>query len=135
MTKIKEENEQLNDKPSEKPQEMPLCDDVLPLIDKTANDIWSWAIDHVVAGAIGPNVTLFTRDGSKSGNAIIIKLAGDHPEMGENLAGSMWLLETDYGNRMTLAEFEIKGMYTLGFEQEYSAWFDRRLETIKKTLD
>jgi hypothetical protein len=47
---------------------------------------------------------------------------------------ALWLLETDFGNQLTLNEDEIRGLYLLGFEQDYDTWWDARLERIRQSV-
>lgn len=54
--------------------------------------------------------TLFTRDGRRMGNAIIIEEVTPPPAAAEYLAKTgqkMWLIETDFGNRVRLTDNEI----------------------------
>lgn len=58
---------------------------------------------------------LYTRDGRRVGNAIIF-----HVEDGER--GSVYLIETDFGNRMRLSQSEILGLFWIGEPASYARW-------------
>jgi hypothetical protein len=83
-------------------------------------------------------VTLLTLDGTKMGNAIIVKEVPPHPAAAEYMAKTNqknWLVETDFGNRMTLTTNEIHEFYGLGFQQDYDKWWDDRLDLIRRTVE
>ena len=61
--------------------------------------------------------TLFTRDGTKTGNAIIVC----YDEGCDN-----YLIETDFGNTMKLNRKEIDELFTLGRPQDYDTWREDR---------
>ncbi len=84
------------------------------------------------ATAIGPNVSLFTRDGSKIGNAVIIKQAGHTSSFpGSRDYIPLWLIETDFGNRTKMSESGINTLFTLGYLRDHNRWWDDRLAIIK----
>ena len=86
--------------------------------------------DPKQATEIAPGVTLFTRDGSRIGNAIVVKEA----ETPEELRGclkktgqKLWLLETDFGNNLRYSDNEIHEVFKLGYVQSHLEWtMDRR---------
>lgn len=89
------------------------------------------------ATELAPGVTLLTKSGQQVGNAIIVQEKPAKSKAGlEFLAGrTLWLVETDFGNRMVLSNEEILDWYELGFQQNYDTWFDARLEAIRKTIE
>jgi len=74
--------------------------------------------------------TLHTRDGTAYGNAIMIRIIPDEdlePTLKDYLKGRpMWLIETDYGNRIRLTEREIDEMFTRGIAISYAEWAQKR---------
>lgn len=74
--------------------------------------------------------TLHTRDGTAYGNAIIIRAISDEdlePSIKAYLQGRpMWLIETDYGNRIRLTDREIDEMFTRGIAMSYAEWSQKR---------
>jgi hypothetical protein len=85
-----------------------------------------------------PGVTLFTRDGSQMGNAIIIaEVQPFNASLTLYLKKTdqkMWLIETDFGNRCKLSTNELNELFKLGRQQNYDKWFDDRLATIEKVV-
>lgn len=81
--------------------------------------------DPQPATELAPGVTLFTRDGSKIGNAIVIRAL--HGKDSQH-----WLIETDYGNQCTFSEREIDDWFTLGVKSNHDMWWDNRLYRIHK---
>lgn len=99
------------------------------------------------ATIIAPGVTLFTKDGSNTGNAIVVRKVGQVRNwlkiVEDTNAGNlpkeipmldMWECETDFGNRFRLSTAEIEQGYWLGYQQDYDKWWDERLELIKKSV-
>lgn len=67
-------------------------------------------------------LTLFTKDGTKTGNAILI---GGRL----NLDGKyVFLVETDFGNRIEITGAELVEMFTPGRICEYESWDRDRAE-------
>jgi hypothetical protein len=73
-------------------------------------------------------VTLHTRDGSRIGNAIILRVTSvaNRPQ---------YHIETDFGNVTKLFIEELEEMFTLGYQLSYERWWDDRLETIQKSVE
>jgi hypothetical protein len=83
-------------------------------------------------------ITLKTKDGSKTGNAIIY--GGEDPM--DSLASlqartfngvcdepkPLFFVETDFGNHMKLSWTEIEEMFTIGQTMDYSFWHAKRAE-------
>lgn len=81
-------------------------------------------------------VTLITRDGHNTGNAIIVREVRPHPAATEYLRKTnqkAWEIETDFGNRSIFCDREIEEFYTLGVEDVYDRWWNARLEAIKNS--
>lgn len=91
------------------------------------------------ATEIAPGVTLTTLDGAQIGNAIVIQKQPRNyrGELIDDTDASkrLWLIETDFGNRLICTENEIHELFGLGFQQEYNDWWDARLALIKKTVE
>lgn len=105
-----------------------------------------WSPHDPTATKIAPGVTLTTLDGAKVGNGIIVReittdkmnpfaVKGGLPEYLESTGQKLWLVETDFGNRMTLSTNEVHEFYGLGYQQDYETWWDERLQTIQKTVE
>lgn len=86
------------------------------------------------ATTIGPGVTLFTKDGSNTGNAIIINQTEPSSEaMADWMKANnetLWLVETDFGNKVKLTTSEINAGYWLGYQKSYDSWFKDRMKCI-----
>lgn len=87
----------------------------------------------------GPGVTLFTRDGDKQGNAIIVReTKPKEPHLQEYLKNNgnqkMWVVETDFGNRMNLCDREVDELYMIGRPDNYDRWWNARMDLIQKTV-
>jgi hypothetical protein len=103
------------------------------------NDVDLW-LNPPRATELAPGVTLFTRDSSATGNAIVVKQAelsklARIGGLGDYLARTnqkLWLVETDFGNQMILTDSEIYEMFTLGYQQDYNSWWDQRMAVIQK---
>jgi hypothetical protein len=90
------------------------------------------------ADKIEAGVTLFTKDGRRLGNAIIVKEV--EPDYYAKLGGlvehleltnqKLWLLETDFGNQMRLSDNEILEAYDLGYKSNYILWWSNRQDLI-----
>lgn len=71
-------------------------------------------------------LTLLTKDGTKTGNAIIYD--GDDGISWERMIGEfsepkpLFYVETDFGNRMKLTWREIEDWFTIGRIQDYKKW-------------
>ena len=65
---------------------------------------------------------LYTKDGSRVGNAILYGT-----ELSRFVKGTVLnLVETDFGNRMKLNNNELEELYTVGPERDYDQWkYDR----------
>lgn len=61
-------------------------------------------------------VTLLTKDGRITGNAIITEV---RPHL---VFHKLYVTETDFGNVMTLIESEINSMFNLGFVNTVDKW-------------
>lgn len=86
------------------------------------------------AKELGPGVTLLTIDGSRIGNAIIIK----EVKKTVSVVGTgqrVWLVETDFGNRLHTTDAEIHSLWNIGFQQNYDQWFDDRLELHRRAIE
>jgi hypothetical protein len=106
-------------------------------INKT--DIWDWATQRTRATEVKPNITLTTKDGSRVGNGIVIKEVEPIQiatllEYLDKTNQKMYLVETDFGNRMKLSTNEILELYNLGWEQNYDEWWAERISKIGKCL-
>lgn len=81
-------------------------------------------------------VTLHTRDGSQIGNAVIVKQLTPKGSMAAYLKDNgnqkLWLVETDFGNRMTMCDREIDTAFIIGFEGDYDRWWGDRMDAIQK---
>lgn len=95
------------------------------------------------ATELKPGVTLHTKDSSAVGNAIVVRevkptgLAevGGLTNYLERTGQKLWLVETDFGNRMRLCDNEIFEMFNLAYQQDYDTWWDHRIKAIEKTVD
>lgn len=68
--------------------------------------------------------TLYTKDGRKVGNAILIKHSG------ESFNGKpLFLVETDFGNQLNLTTHEIDGWFNRGELMDYDQWKRAREDT------
>lgn len=66
-------------------------------------------------------ITLLTKDGKRTGNAIII---GGEDEPADSY---LFHVETDFGNRIKITAEELNEMFTLGRVCSYTEWdADRR---------
>lgn len=67
---------------------------------------------------------LHTKDSTKNGNAILVKeIEPTGFGMKEYLKGRpLWLVESDFGNRMKLTDREINEMFHRGPAADYSEW-------------
>ena len=76
---------------------------------------------------IAVGVTLFTKDGSKMGNAIVTKIEefNSRPRIH---------IETDFGNNTSMFIETIEELFTLGFVRTHDEWWDDRLELIRKNI-
>jgi hypothetical protein len=89
------------------------------------------------ATKIAPGATLFTLDGARIGNAIIIE------RVGETRSGTgkdvklvpIWLIETDFGNRCKFSENEIHDLFGLGYQSDYTEWSRDRDDLRNRTLE
>jgi len=70
------------------------------------------------------NMTLFTKDGRRVGNGIII---GGEPSA--YCDDYLYVIETDYGNTMKLNLKELEELYYLGHIVPYDQWKHDRTET------
>lgn len=73
---------------------------------------------------------LYTKNPIQHGNAIIVREVDKlDRKMIDWLAGrKLWVVETDFGNRMRLTDREIDEFYTRGDERSYKEWlFDKRM--------
>lgn len=83
------------------------------------------------ATKIAPGVTLFTRDGTQIGNAIVVKQSNTAiHRAGEDKPDPVWIVETDFGNRLRPTGREIDQLWTLGFQSDYDTWFSDRAGAI-----
>jgi hypothetical protein len=71
---------------------------------------------------IKPDTTLRTKDGRRFGNAFVIKYEE---------TTNTWLIETDFGNRVSLTSTGITEAFYLGFHQPYEEWAQTRFEKIQ----
>ncbi len=71
-----------------------------------------------------PSSVLWTRDGSKVGNGIIYGVANStyRPTV------LLYLVETDFGNRMRLTQGELEAYYVVGPERDYAKWKADRID-------
>lgn len=60
-------------------------------------------------------ITLLTKDGRKTGNAIIY-------DVEETPAGYFFLIETDFGNLIKLTREEVDELFWLGRREAFGAW-------------
>lgn len=94
-------------------------------------------VEPTPATKIAPGVTLHTKDGSKVGNAIIVKRNGNTssvPGITRDFI-PLWLVETDYGNQIpAMQESEILELWDLGFVSEYDHWWESRFKTIERNV-
>jgi hypothetical protein len=88
------------------------------------------------ATKIAPGVTLWTKDGSKIGNAIVVRRNGHTSSFpGSRDYIPLWYVETDFGNVIpAMQESEIFERWDLGFVSSYDVWWEARYELIKKNL-
>lgn len=98
--------------------------------------IWCSEQDNSPACTPAPGVLLCTKDGTKQGNAIVVKQIGDTRKWGRVPVEiePVWLVETDFGNHMNLSSTEVLTLFTLGRVTDYEKWWDDRLDTIHKTI-
>lgn len=93
----------------------------------------------ITAKEIAPGVTLMTKDGRTTGNAIVIGQTTPSSEsMVEYIEATdqrLWLVETDFGNQMKLTDREINDWYHLGFQRDYDAWWNARIERITESIE
>jgi hypothetical protein len=108
--------------------------------------IWRNEQDNSRACTLAPGVTLFTKDGAKIGNAILVQKIGQTRDWktvysaGGIAMGSpktvdlidVWLIETDFGNQTRMSEKEIRTLFTLGRPGNYIRWLGERYELIAK---
>jgi hypothetical protein len=90
------------------------------------------------ATELAAGVTLMTLDGSKIGNAIIIKEVIPTGSLVQYLAGTgqkLWLIETDFGNQVRCCDNEIHELFGLGYQTDYDRWWDDRLVAIQKGVE
>jgi hypothetical protein len=87
------------------------------------------------ATEIAADVTLFTRNGAKIGNAMVIReVKASSEAMAEFLLAKgekLWLIETDFGNRVRMSNSEINSLFTLGYLRDHDRWWEDRLAIIK----
>jgi len=78
-----------------------------------------------------PSRSLWTKDGSKVGNAI---LYGTEPS--KHVEGlTINLVETDFGNRMRLTATEIEAWWVIGAPNDYAQWrADRDSVRLNNTI-
>lgn len=80
---------------------------------------------------------LFTKDGRRTGNAIVIKeIEPSSESMKRFLAidnSKLYLVETDFGNRMKLSTKELNSMFDLGPRESYKKWAADRSELRRDT--
>lgn len=69
-------------------------------------------------------LTLFSKDGSRTGNAIIIRqVEPSSQSMKDYLRGRpLWLIETDFGNRFRYTDREIDEQFIRGNHVSYEQW-------------
>lgn len=67
-------------------------------------------------------ITLLTKDGKRTGNAIIIGGEDDDPEY-------IFHVETDFGNRIKITAEELNEMFTLGRVCSYEEWDAARIRS------
>lgn len=94
-------------------------------------------LDAVQAKEIAPGVTLMTKDGRTIGNAIVIRetTAPAAMEYLQSTGQKLWLIETDFGNRVSLCDNEIHDMFNLGYPRNYDSWWDARMEKIQEGVN
>lgn len=75
-------------------------------------------------------LTLFTKDSSRMGNAIIIReVEPSNQSMKDYLKGRpLWLIETDFGNRFRYTDREIDEAFHRGIHCSYEQWKSDREE-------
>ena len=95
-------------------------------------------LDAVQAKEIAPGVTLCTKDGYVTGNAIVIKEIKPTTTMADWLEANnqkLWLIETDFGNRCQFTDAEIEAYYNLGYQRDHDSWWEARLALIQKNVE
>jgi hypothetical protein len=96
-------------------------------------------IPHTVeltpAEQLAPGVTLLTKDGAIIGNAIVVKKTRTALARNNDEPEPVWIVETDFGNRLRPTAREIFTMWDLGYVQDYDQWWDDRLDIIKRTVE
>lgn len=95
-------------------------------------------VEPTPATKIAKGVTLFTRDGSKVGNAIVVRRNGSANVniKGLNVSIPLWTVETDFGNRIpAMQESEIFERWDLGYVSDYDRWWDARHELVRQALE
>lgn len=94
-------------------------------------------VERTPATKIAPGVTLHTKDGSKIGNAIVVKRNGSTssvPGLTRDFI-PLWRIETDFGNQIpAMQESEILELWELGYVSNYDHWWESRLLTIRRVL-
>lgn len=89
-----------------------------------------------------PGRILYTRDGSKIGNAIIKKVLSPHDMLSHPQLASSWAaregitlyeVETDFGNTCRFIESEIRSLFTLGNISKYTRWSTDR-DNLRKGI-
>lgn len=75
-------------------------------------------------------LTLHTKDPDRTGNAIIVReIAPTESTLVEYFQGrKLWLVETDFGNRMKLTDQEIDEMFIRANHVDYQHWLNERTE-------
>jgi hypothetical protein len=90
------------------------------------------------ATQLAPGVTLFTVDGSRIGNAIVVRKDGQtrdwKPALSEDkMMLDVWFIETDFGNNCRMTEREIFSHFILGRQHNYEQWWTDRADAMIAT--
>lgn len=96
-----------------------------------------YEIEPTPATRIAPGVTLHTKDGSRIGNAIIVRRNGRLKTTVDMIKEHhpLWMVETDFGNQIpAMQEDEILSLWNLGYVSNYDHWWESRLKIIERNV-
>jgi hypothetical protein len=118
-------------------------DNIIPFgrpTDNTPHDIdVRDLLDAIQAKKIASGVTLMTKDGRTTGNAIVIGQTGNTRKWKDPKSTKevepVWLIETDFGNRAQLSTSEINEWFHLGYQRSYDEWRLARIDCIAGTKE
>lgn len=86
--------------------------------------------DATMVPTLQTGTRLSTRDGRKIGNAIVIGAASYTPRTTTMSPLSCWLIETDFGNRLTLLEAELAELFYIDAPTDLDQWRIDRAEKV-----